>query len=273
MLEALLAAAALVQPAPSEAARFAPPLDKPFAYVTVETRDDAGVERRFRSERRLVFHKEDGGYVATVTLLHAASGDGGDVGGMFAAALGALEGTPIRIHLDRAGKVTALDDRDVLWERLCTGFEAMAPDANAGRAHAIAAALRALPAGTRVAMLGSLVATVIGGGEAALAPGSEQAVSLKTRPPAGAPIAIPATQRVSIAPDGLIDIRTDAETDVPATGNQARAHLAIERHRLIDPATGLVRRSEETRRTTLSTEADQSVGISHTVTTLVPLVS
>jgi hypothetical protein len=230
------------------AVSFSPPLDVPLAYVATETHNDAGVARSFRSERRLLFRKAANGFVAEVTLLGSDSGAEDDIAGMFAKALGAFEGRPVRIQLDRTGAVTAVENRDALWEQLCAAIAAMAPTGKAKHAQAIAGALRKLPAEARTAMLGSLVAPLIAGDEAALTPGSETAASIRTRPPAGAPITIPTTRRVTTAAGGLLAIDVRAEADIPASSGHAPAHLAIARDRLVDPRTGLVTRTEETRR-------------------------
>jgi hypothetical protein len=105
----------------------------PLAYVATETRDDAGVERSFRSERRLGFRKDGNGFVAEVTLLHSDS-EAED-----------RSKIDLRIHLDRTGGVTSVENRDALWERLCAAIEDMAPARKTDHAHAIAAALRKLP--------------------------------------------------------------------------------------------------------------------------------
>ncbi len=229
------------------AVSFSPPLGVPLAYTATETRNDAGVERRFRSERQLVFRRAENGFVAEVTLTRADSAAADEVAGMFAAALGALEGRTIRIHLDRAGAVMSVEDGDALWERLLTALATMAPPGKAEHARALSAALRKLPPGARTAMLGSLVTPLIADDEAALTPGSKAAASIRARSPAGAPITIPATRHVSSTADGLLAIKTHAESDIPAPGGE-QAHLTIDRRRLIDPATGLVRRIEERRR-------------------------
>jgi len=229
MLEALALAAAT----------FNPPIGVPLAYVSREDRVIGGRALHFESRRRITFTREHDGFLATIRFEHAANDADGDVAAMFQAAMASLVDRPIVLHLDAAGTVTAVDDADATWRALCDAIAGL-PGNDSQRAHAarFAAALRNLPAAQRAAMLGSLVAPLVAGDDAMLAPGSTQPISIRARPPLPRGTTLAGKQTVTRAADGRLALHASAHGDAPAPG--AAARVAADRDRVIDPATGLV---------------------------------
>jgi hypothetical protein len=215
---------------------FSPPLDAPLR-VTSERREDA---RLYRLERQLRFAREDQGYRADVTL-RAATGETPDSSGtLYEAGYGALIGTPITFHLDRAGTVTAIDDMPALWERFCTRVaevaaarRALAPAERDRLAARIATPLRALPPERQRAMLASLVAVAIADEDPA--PGTHP-IRLPANSAYGSAAPLDGTLAVTPLPDGLLRSTTRASS----------ATVTLERIVDSDPATGMIRRNSKT---------------------------
>ncbi len=223
----MLLAAIVLQ---ASAASFSPPLDRALLVVT-ERHDDL---RFYRMERRIRFGREGDGYRADVVLSEAEGETSDSSGALFEAGYAALAGTPLVFHLDKAGKVTAIDDLPALWERFChrvaevaAARRPLAPAERSKFAERVAAPLRALPADRRRAMLASLVLAVIPdeppvqGTTPVRLPGSSAYGS--TRPLEG-------MRSVTVQPDGMLLSRTTASAE----------GVTLERVTEIDPRTGLI---------------------------------
>lgn len=259
---------------------FAPPLDTPLRYVITETRTKGRETRRFTAERRIVFRRDGDNIVAEVTLDHIDQQAGDGAGAMFETAMAGLQGRTIRFHLDRAGKLITVEDRDALWERLCDAMAAMGDKrSRPGLTKTVATALRALPGDRRQAMLGSMIAPLIAGDAA---PKNDSAVSVSARTPTGAPTALDGRQSVSHSADGTLTVQVRAEGNV-ATGfpgetpgiadaPKAGVHLSVMRDNRIDPRTGLVLESRQTTRTTIGSGAGARRSEAVTTATLTSLV-
>ncbi|MEP9361016.1 hypothetical protein [Sphingomonas sp. KR3-1] len=229
----MLLAAIVLQ---ASAVAFSPPLDVPLR-VASERREDT---RAYRLERQLRFVREGEGYRADV-VLRAATGDTPDSSGtLYEAGYAALIGTPIRLHLDRAGAVTAVDDLPALWERFCARVaevaaarRVLAPADRARLAARIAMPLRALPAERQRAMFASLVSVAIADED--LTPGSRP-VTLPASSAFGSATPLDGTRTVTPLPGGLVRSTTRA----------ASATVTLERVLDIDPGTGLVMRNSKT---------------------------
>lgn len=231
MLEALALATA--------AAPFNPPLGVPLAYVSREDRLIGGRTLHFESRRRLIFTREREGFRATIRFERAATDAGDDMAAMFQTAMASLVGRPIVLHLDAAGAVASIDDAEATWTALCDAIAALpGDDGKRARAGRFAAALRTLPAAQRMAMLGSLVAPLVAGADATLAPGSTQPISIRARPPLPPGATLTGDQHVTRGADGRLTLHATAAGDAPAAGGSA--HVTADRDRTIDPATGLV---------------------------------
>jgi hypothetical protein len=250
----LLAAAA--------AAHFDPPLGTPLVYVSRESRVIGGKTMRFESHRRITFTRERDGFVATIAFDEANNDADGDVAAMFETAMASLSGRAVRLRLDPQGAVVAVENADAVWTTLCDAIAALPGDpGQRTRAADFAAALRTLPPKQRQKMLGSLVAPLVAGADAALAPGPAAPVTIHARPPAAPGAMLTGTQTVTRGADGKLDIHVSASGDVGAA-NGATAHVTADRERVIDPATGLVLTVRDHRVTTIGgdrTTADTHV--------------
>lgn len=231
MIDALLLAAA---------ASIHPPIGVPLAYVSREDRMIGGKTLHFESHRRITFTRDGDGFVATIRFEHAADDAGSDVAAMFQAAMASLADRPLVLRLDAAGTVTAVDDAQATWTALCDAI-ARLPGTASQREHAaaFAAALRTLPEAQRAAMLGSLIAPLIAGDQASLASGSSQPAELRTRPPIPRNTTLKGAQTVTRDADGRLVLHVHATGEAPAADGTS-AHVAADRDRVVDPATGLV---------------------------------
>lgn len=236
MIDALLLAAAT---------SIHPPIGVPLAYVSREDRVIGGRVTHFESHRRITFVHDGDGFVATIRFEHAADDAGGDVAAMFQAAMASLADRPVTLRLDAAGTVIAVDDAVATWTALCDAI-ARLPGTASQRQHAtaFAEALRTLPDPQRAAMLGSLVAPLIAGADATLTPGSVQPAELRARPPMPRNTTLKGTQTVTRDVDGRLVLHVNAIGEVPAADG-ASAHVAADRDRVVDPATGLVLATHE----------------------------
>jgi hypothetical protein len=217
-----------------------PPIGMPLAYVSREDRTIGGRTMHFESHRRITFARDGGGFVATIRFEHAADDAGGDVGAMFQAAMASLADRPVTLRLDATGTVIAVDDAQATWAALCDAV-AQLPGTASQREHAtaFAEALRTLPEAQRAAMLGSLVAPLIAGADASLAPGSTQPVEIRARPPLPRGASLKGMQTVTRGADDRLTLHVTATSAAPAAG-AAIAQVTADRDRVVDPATGLV---------------------------------
>lgn len=254
---------------------FAPPLDTPFVYTTTETRRSGTRTLRFSARRRIVFRRDgDDGVIAELRFEHADHSADGGIGAMFARAFEALGDRPLRFHLDHDGAVTAIDDRDAVWDRLCAAIDGMGDTAARRKsAQAIAAALGGLPVARREAMLASMIEPLIADDLAAMTPGDTTA-SIPARTPTAPGATIPGRRHVARRADGTLSISVDADGDVlPPKSGGASVHVAISRRQQVDPVTGLVTSSRETDAAVTGIGAKTNTNETVTTATLTPLVS
>ena len=250
------------------ASAFAPPLGIPIRFDKTETRTLDGNELHFSLSARIVFTSDGDGFDAAMTFGQASDNAGGDISEMFQAAIGRLAGQTIRFRLDPTGAVTAIENRDAIWDALCTAMRRVGdtPDLNK-RARAAADALSALPSDKRQALLGSMLAPVIAGPAGALTPASDAPVTLSARASDGSPVALAGQQTVSRNQNGDLFVSIHAAGDV-GTPPLAPVHVDIARTIDIDPRTGLVIQRSET---TASTTGKSSNIVESTSTLTVPV--
>lgn len=249
--------AAILLAAQAGAIAFAPPLDRPLRAVTEATRTDAGITRRFTSARRIVFRRAATGYRAEVTIESGepavASDD--DPAAMFRAGFARIAGRTVVLHLDAAGRVTAIDGQAAVWKSFLDGIAALAPEGGsdldrkrAGRIRAILAALAPMPPERQRTTLATLIEPLIAADIAAAGETPPRPVRI----PAGS--AFGGTQL-----DGLRTVRTVAGTlEVMVTADGAvtmagpdgpvQGRITLETLRRVAPQSGLVVESRETRR-------------------------
>ena len=265
--------AAILLAAQASTASFAPPLDRPLRAVTEAARTDGGITRRFTNARRVVFRREGKDYRAEVTIeagAPVAEGDDDPVA-MFRAGFARIAGRTVVLHLDAAGRVTAIDDQAAVWKAFLDGIAALAPAGTgdldrkrAGRIRAILTALAPMPPERQRATLASLVEPLIAADIAAAGERPPQPVRLPTASPYGVTQldGIRSVRRVK----ERLEVTVTAEGAVATPGPEgiAQGRMSLETLRRIDPETGLVVESRETVRTRL---ADGSTASERTTVT------
>lgn len=259
--DALIAALLLA----AQTATFAPPLDQPLRAVTETSRTDGGVTRRFANGRRIVFHRSATGYRAEVTIEPGPPAAPGTAPGevdpvaMFRAGFARIAGRTVVLHLDPAGRVSAIDGQEAIWKAFLDGIAALAPPGTddldrkrAGQIRAILAALTPMPPERQRMTLATLVEPLIAADIAAAGESPPRPV----RVPAGSAFGgaqldgIRAVRRarghliVSISASGEVTQRTPA--------GQATGRITLESARRIDPVTGLVLENSDTVRTEIA---------------------
>lgn len=244
-------------------AAFHPVQDRPYRYETIETRTADGAARRFVAHRTVVFHRIPDGYEAVVTLDAIEQNAGGAVGEMFMAGSGALLHHPLRYRLDTNGAVLAVEDADAAVALIATAIEriAMTDAARAAHGKILASPLRALSAERKVAMVRTIISSVLAGAAADRAPG-QYPITVPARPPLPSDRPLAGVETVSRGTTGMVTIAIRAEGDIDATlpvdlpgARIARpiAHPSTHYNwvRNIDAVTGLVRDSRETSEATV----------------------
>jgi hypothetical protein len=219
----------------AEAAAFAPP-GTPVRVITERVQRDETGSKTFRVERLVRFAREAAGWRAEVLMLSASSDAPADTASMFDAGFTGLAGKTLVFHLDNAGKVLSLDDREALWRDFCDGI-AKAVAASRGRTDAersalaarIAQPLRALPPERQFSAMASLIDVLVY--DEATTPGTRP-VRLPARSALGASVTLEGTRTLSRA-GNRIHIVTRAEGDVEG------GHMRMDLERDMDPATGL----------------------------------
>lgn len=250
--------AAILLAAQASATGFAPPLDRPLRVATEASRTDAGITRRFTNNRRVVFRRTAQGFRAEVTIESGtpvmASDD--DPAAMFRAGFARIAGRSIVLHLDRAGRVTAIDDQAGMWKSFLDGIAALAPPGTddlsrkrAGRIRAIHAALAPMPPERQRATLASLIEPLIAADVAVAGEAPPRAVQVPAASPFGTVQldGLRAVRRVT----GTLEVTVTADGPVSMRGvdGAAQGRISLEMLRRIDPRTGLVIESRETVRT------------------------
>jgi hypothetical protein len=254
----MLFAAALVQaivPAPA----FAPPIAAPLRIVTERVESSAGEERRYRLERLVRFTPEEQGYRAEVVLLGNDSKAPDALANLVERGLSSLTGRTIVIHLDKGGRLIAIDDMSALWETVCRGIaDAVAARRSLEQGEAAKLAtrltgpLRALPAERQRTLVGSLVTAAISG-DPLEASGTITPVELPGTSPFGGAITLQGTRRSEDAGGDLMRSTTNAAAQVQLPfelGGPARSgSVALERVRVISRSTGMLESATDTTRT------------------------
>ncbi|WP_242415591.1 hypothetical protein [Sphingomonas panni] len=156
---------ALPPPAISEAVTtgFAPVLDTAYRYHIEQERDEAGVVRRYATDRTVRFRRTPTGLTAEMTIDSVAGGLSDGPGAMFERAFATLLGQPIVYRLSARGDVIDVMDRAVLWAKLIDAVSAQSKGdpARTAMLQKLTAPLRTLPEQQQVAMLGSMLSTLL----------------------------------------------------------------------------------------------------------------
>lgn len=228
----VLAIAALLSSGVVEA-RFAPILGAPYRLLrTQQHYDSRNGERRFDSERRVVFLREGRGYLVRLTLVVTRDSRPDSHYAMLAAG---MAGRPIEVELDRRGHLLSVRELDAIWARLRAAIGAAATsDAlrlTLWRVHDAATTAQ------RVQVVAGVLAIVLAPDEAEQRAGT-RAVTL---PSVGAVrLAAPMQGIETVHRSGArVEITAEAKADDGGT------IVSLSRHRTIDAASGLVTEQRE----------------------------
>jgi hypothetical protein len=253
----MLIAAALLQVAAVPV--FAPPLDTPLRVVTERVETGAS-PRRFRMERLVRFAPEAEGYRAEVVILAIAGDTPEASGALYEAGFGSLAGRMLVFHLDRAGRVAAIEDMTGIWARICRGVADNAaarrnlpPADRAALTQRLEMPLLALPADRQRALIGSLVAALIA--EEAAEPAGTRPVRIPGALPFGGAVTMEGQRVLSSAGDARMRSVTRAsapEGDAPARAGR----VEVEMRREYDSQSGLLTQSIDTTSTRVGTGAE-----------------
>lgn len=187
----------------------APPVDRPLrlSYTQHFWRPD-GRAAQVMAERRIVFHPQDAGWLVEAHLTRLVP-DASDpaAAARLRAAYGPTNAPPLHIRLDPLGRITDVEDADMLWDAFVARQAALWTAGDSERKRAADARLAALTHADRIGVIVGFLRPVLHW--------------CGTRPPAEA----------GTTPDGLIAIPVLESR--PGAQQTGRA--------LIDPATGLAR--------------------------------
>jgi hypothetical protein len=256
-LDALIAAVLLA----AQAATFAPPLDRPLSAVTETGRTDAGVTRRFTNARRIVFRRTATGYRAEVTIEPGPPATPGeeDLKAMFRAGFARIAGRTVVLHLDAAGRVSAIEEQEAIWKAFLDGIAALAPPGTddldrrrAGQIRAILAALAPMPPDRQRATIATLVEPLIAADIAAAGESPPRPI----RVPAGSAFGTAQLDGIRVVrrQNGhlIVSVSAAGEVSQRTPAGQATGRVTLETMRRVHPATGLVLESRDSVRTELA---------------------
>jgi hypothetical protein len=246
-------AAALLQVA-APAPVFAPPLDAPLRVVTERVESGAG-ERRFRMERLVRFAREEAGYRAEVAILGIASDTPEASGALYEGGFGSLAGQILVFHLDRAGRVLAIDDMAGIWSRICRGVADNAgarrnlpPAERAALTRRLETPLLAMPADRQRELIGSLVAALVA--EEAGEPVGTKPVRIPGALPFGGAVTMAGERVLSRTGDTGMRSVTRASAEAPLAAEGAApargGRVDVEMQREFDSTSGLLTQSIDT---------------------------
>lgn len=230
-----------------------PVLDRPYRLTVSEERGIEGRVFRFSAERRLVFHREGGGFLAEVTLLRVSQDIGGAAGRRFETALGVLRDRTERFHLGVDGTLVAIDDEAALTTAMIQALH-LAGTQSGGMAID-------LPPEAAREEIASAVMPVIAGADAGRGP-AVHAVHVPPIRPGTSVAPLTGTETIALGADALLHITVHAS----AMGDD-RA-VSLDRERRIDRASGLVVIEDETQTIRIGSD----VQVTHKRTVLAPPV-
>ncbi|WP_181814677.1 hypothetical protein [Sphingomonas aracearum] len=196
---------------------------------TTQDRQIGPAHLRFVAERRLVFRPDGARFVAELTLDRVAAEPEGKTAERYRVSQAGLLGRTLRFRLDASGHVLSLDDLAGHWEAQAAGLDGTGTNP-----------LRAFPPERQLTALASLLLPAI----APDLPAATGTSPVKV-PLAGAPLPVDGTETFVRTPEALAVTTQAAGSISTPLGNGSGS---VSRERLFDPATGLLRHSEETTR-------------------------
>lgn len=220
---------------------FAPALDTAYRYHIEQERDEAGVVRRYATDRTVRFRRTPTGLVAEMTIESVAGGLSDGPGAMFERAFATLRGRPILYRLSDQGEVIGMVEREALWATLLDAITAQGggDPARTAMLQKLTTPLRALPERQQVAMLGSMLATLLAPDIVRRGVVPQHDVRQRATPPFDGGSDVTGTERVHAEGSVLVEEQR-LSGDVVARGGQASGRRTSTVTRRVDARTGLI---------------------------------
>ncbi|MEH3039630.1 MAG: hypothetical protein PGN21_06145 [Sphingomonas paucimobilis] len=235
----------LPPPAPAvEAAMatgFAPALDTDYRYHIEQERDEAGVVRRYATDRTVRFRRTPTGLTAEMTIDSVAGGLSDGPGAMFERAFATLKGRPIVYRLSDHGEVTGVVDRETLWTVLidAVGAQADGDPVRQAMLQKLTAPLRALPERQQIAMLGSMLTTLLAPDVVRRGVVPQREVRQRATPPYDGGSDVTGTERIHAEGNALVEEQR-LSGDVVARGGGASGRRTSTIIRRVDTRSGMI---------------------------------
>jgi hypothetical protein len=235
----------LLPPAPAvEAAAatgFAPALDTAYRYHIEQERYEAGVVRRYATDRTVRFHRTPDGLTAELTIDSVAGGLSDGPGAMFERAFAGLRGQPITYQLSDRGEVVGVVDRAALWAKLIDAVTAQggSDPARAAMLQKLTAPLRLLPERQQVAMLGSMLSTLLAPDVVRRGVIPQRDIRQRGTPPFDGGSDVTGTERIHAEGNALVEEQR-LSGDIVARGGQASGRRTSTILRRVDARTAMI---------------------------------
>lgn len=240
---------------------FAPALDTDYRYHIEQERDEAGVVRRYATDRTVRFRRTPAGLTAELTLDSVAGGLSDGPGAMFERAFATLKGRPIVYRLSDRGEVTDVVDRESLWATLIDAVQAQAngDPARAAMLQKLTAPLRTLPERQQVAMLGSMLTNLLAPDVVRRGVVPQHDIRQRATPPFDGGSEVTGTDRIHAEGDALVaEQRLSGEVVARGGGASGRRTSTITRR--VDAGSGMIL----TQQTVVRIDSDKATSIATT---------
>lgn len=223
------------------ASGFAPALGTDYRYHIEQERDEAGVVRRYATDRTVRFRRAPSGLIAELTIHSVAGGLSDGPGAMFERAFATLKGRPIIYQLSDRGEVTGIVDRELLWSALIDAVSAQAGDdpARVAIVQKLTAPLRAMPERQQLAMLGSMLTTLLAPEVVRRGVVPQHDIRQRATPPFDGGSDVTGTERIHAEGDALVEEQR-LSGNVVANGGTASGRRTSTIARRVDARSGMI---------------------------------
>lgn len=220
---------------------FAPALETAYRYHIEQERDEAGVVRRYATDRTVRFRRTPAGLTAEMTIDSVAGGLSDGPGAMFERAFATLLGQPIVYRLSDRGEVVGVTDRAVLWTKLIDAVSAQGngDPARTAMLQKLTAPLRTLPEQQQVAMLGSMLSTLLAPDVVRRGVIPQRDIHQRGKPPFDGGSDVTGTERIHAEGTALVEEQR-LSGDIVARGSQASGRRTSMVTRRVNGRSGMI---------------------------------